>query len=98
MSKHTPAPWRSEGTRVTAKVGKRRVVVATIPNSGVAAIPVEQRRPNAQLIGAAPDLLAVLDALVAWHLTNSFGAYGTELMPVVKAARAAIAKAKGGQG
>ena len=41
------------------------------------------------------ELLAVCQALVAWHVADRDGAYGTPLFDVVREARAAIAKIVG---
>ena len=41
------------------------------------------------------ELLAVCKALVAWHVADRDGAYGTPLFDVVREARAAIAKIVG---
>ena len=59
-TKHTPGPWRVDGTDIYTKVAGSDHWVAAI----------KQRRPNsedeanAKLIAAAPDLLAALDGLL----------------------------------
>jgi len=96
--KHTKGPWHI--TEPNAINGKR--FICTEPADGVfytvaitmgdAAWSHINDAANARLIAAAPDLL---DAL-RWTLESLIDDYeGWNDMPVVKAARAAIAKAEG---
>lgn len=91
MTPHTPGPWFTNGqysSNVYADRAKRRHVAhATDPDDGSHC--TEVATANAHLIAAAPDLLAV-----AHRTAELFG--GTDSF-LGAAARAAIAKAKGGQ-
>ncbi len=107
---HTPGPWEVAGELSHLRVnrynsenpnacdGIRQIALVTqgdyeIPHYGEA-------EANARLIAAAPELLAALDELLASYvsLVNSgdAGSWNPETDAEVKAARAAIAKAKGG--
>lgn len=68
-SKHTPGPWK---TKISG--GERDVfsvkdihghVLARVSGYAISAITPEQRRANARLIAAAPDLLEALKKVVA---------------------------------
>ena len=104
MSKHTPGPWREwdDGIRgsngesvcrvyaVTGDTGKRH-------GRGVSDY-------NARLIAAAPELLEALRCLTGyaeseWRKTTGGRMNGGTSVPIehVKMARAAIAKATGGE-
>lgn len=82
MSAYTPGPWKAEGPRVYAD-RKGGSLIATM-----AWFPGEEAA-NARLIAAAPELLEALRVLV------ENGGIGPESM--FDDARAAIAKATGGQ-
>jgi hypothetical protein len=86
---HTPGPWHRgtwHGDYITARPSnscddRERTVARGISNGA-----------DLALIAAAPDLLAALEALVA-----DFDASVITTCPMLVAARAAIAKAKGVQ-
>lgn len=75
-SKHSPSPWRIE---------LWDVIVVVDANGNVVCDP---RRSNAHLIAAAPDLLAVCEALAERGAVIATTGLGDQL-------RDAIAKAKG---
>ncbi len=90
MSKHTPAPWKLEGTTTICNADQ---------TVGIAHISTYSTEPseaeaNARLIAAAPELLEALQKIVAIHMEshNPMQARGD----MHEAARAAIAKAEGG--
>jgi hypothetical protein len=91
MSKHTPGPWYIDPIKAHAN-GNRRIMaeqctpVAVVPDHLVA---------DARLIAAAPDLLEALQQVVHEWDTNPNVITYAELM---RASRAAIAKATGGEG
>lgn len=90
---HTPGPWSVEDGSILAA----EVCVAVIEDRGGYQAPPEQRRANANLIVAAPDLLAALENIVP-RFHKCCVAMGSDVEFVdeaVKDARAAIAKAKG---
>ena len=111
MTKHTPAPWEvrknphhkrrydiySEGRHI-AYVGPGHTSPEDYPEG--CAIMDEA---NADLIAAAPDMLAALERLMqvierSYGIVNYYDDGGTEAwdeMEEVKAIKAAIAKAKG---
>ena len=80
---HTPGPW-------TFAKGPHRIEVHTTPALAYAFSISDEA--NARLIAAAPDLLAALEALFEdKYLADPINA------DRMRAARAAIAKAKGGE-
>ena len=119
MAKHTPGPWMiyddgdDEDSSDIINVwiddrdgGEKYDIAAMLLDR-----PVGERKANARLIAAAPDLLAALEGLVGW-----FGLYGyllhtafdsgeidesqldwLGLHKVLDNATAAIAKARGGE-
>ena len=90
MSNHTPGPW---GVEYDGSLVMGRQVVPT-PSPDTAS--VEERKANARLIAAAPDLLDALEALiplVEWALKEQSPPYFDG--PLVVQSCVAIAKAKG---
>ncbi len=84
MSAHTPGPWVANLTPDGDKIaicGDGLVVART---TGV----TEEKQANARLIAAAPDLLQVLQDMLANHDAG-------ESIIGFETARAAIAKARG---
>lgn len=79
---HTKGPWRASGEHVFSVSGRLTVTRADYGTES-------ERLANAQLIAAAPEMLAALEDLV-----NSFEKHRPKTY--WDAARAAIAKAKGG--
>jgi hypothetical protein len=119
MSAHTPGPWaaqiiKREGAKIVgvgpfAPVGCTVAWVGADDTEQLASGRVVERlsqeaQANANIIAAAPDLLAIIEALVSMRDESDFtyeGAYeafhkgGAE--EVWERARAAIAKARGGK-
>jgi hypothetical protein len=110
MSAHTPGPWAAPTLWDASGLTQNRVTHA--PRGGeewkrdtavICVLPNDpSNRPNANIIAAAPDLLAIIEALVSMRDESDFtheGAYeafhkgGAE--EVWERARAAIAKARG---
>lgn len=84
--KHTPAPWHLD-----------EEFLAIHFNAWNGGISLHKDTPNglanARLIAAAPDLLAALEYMLREQEKEGFG----DEMPDILQARAAIAKATGGQ-
>jgi hypothetical protein len=79
MSKHTPGPWNWEGSSVR------------IPNYHT--LVILDKKPDARLIAAAPDLLFSLKALTLFLKDRTETSH--LLNVAMEQARAAIAKAEG---
>ena len=100
MSAHTPGPWkwtaaRERGCWISGVLRGRLFttdhVYPIINSPGVIdGLPVEVDKADADLIAAAPDLLAALKALLAWSTSE----YQSNKR-IDDQARAAIAKAEG---
>lgn len=100
MSKHTPGTWSDYYAKL-APVGSVAVwsdqggMVRRVALCGThEGIDLDEAEANARLIAAAPDLLEALKELVA-YATDGLGSLSDD-WNVVKDARAAIAKAEGG--
>ena len=91
MSKHTPGPWVLEspesGGRVLAQ-DERATIIHTPTGSPFNELVIA----DARLIAAAPDLLDALEELANGYKGNR---WDVGLVPRIKKARAAIAKATG---
>lgn len=93
MSKHTPGPWTfvqgGSGNWPTwnVRIGTRGVI--TLPSTAS----MEVMDADARLIAAAPDLLSALQTMLNWGNLNAY-----ERVDAMNGARAAIAKAGGGNG
>lgn len=104
-TQHTPGPWKVSHNAakqmggwktnpysiVVPVKGVSRTTVANIPDRQT--ISEEQKRANAFLIAAAPDLLEALETLV--NMAESFPSEMHKDHPDVVDARAAINKATG---
>lgn len=97
-AKHTPGPWEVN-TPVSIRMGGSSLLLLEykgrpVPMGGrllLLGVPtLGERRANAQLIAAAPDLLAALE--IAWRWQNSDLADEDEILNIMALA---IAKAKG---
>jgi hypothetical protein len=94
-AQHTPGPWR---VSLAGRTKTRGIDILNVHELRIASCPEgtwlyrdhETREANARLIAAAPDLLAALEGL--FLLLDA----GSLYEPQAYAARAAIAKAKGG--
>ena len=108
MSAHTPGPWvRDEdncgggaglvavGKSKSGKGGPRVAWTSRVVSGGVVVISDDEAKANADLIAAAPELLA---ALTEWAECCDCTAYDLDTANCVHApARSAIAKARGAQ-
>jgi hypothetical protein len=81
---HTPGPWKHNETWGLITYGKQEI--AALHSGNVA---------NARLISAAPELLEALKALLP--ITARVIQVTTDGQPILRQARAAIAKATGGE-
>jgi len=96
MIAHTPGGWIAVGRRVEHTSDKRPDVCSCAPEDfGQDGRSDKEACANALLIAAAPDLLAALKDLDA--ATDRQRRYGQPISDAQKKARAAIAKATGGQ-
>lgn len=100
--KHTPGPWQFDEVATTCgrafRIGAGEMLKA---GKGCCIIyddyhgnPENERKANARLIAAAPDLLAALKAQLAYEAAPS-GAKRPSWMELVKVRDAALAKAEG---
>lgn len=87
---HTPGPW----LHYDVFNGDKDAVIAMNPNRSVAKTTGQrvERKGNARLIAAAPDLLAALTSLIDMDVAYQRGPL---VSAAVDIARAAIAKATG---
>jgi hypothetical protein len=106
MSKHTPGPWKAqlrefpegqwflEGQwEVVSMCEPERLIAEAAPH-----IDSDSEEANARLIAAAPDLLEALISAtrcLAWHVDEHGRSHEMDEVAMERA-RAAIAKAKGG--
>lgn len=95
-SKHTPAPWKVVGDEeetyvfFTAKNGKDYQLAQVSAGEGF------NRKENARLIAAAPELLEALQGLMLWVMDEAIEAKkGGRKIGAYEAGRAALAKARG---
>lgn len=98
QTKHTPGPWHVEGDHVVTTDHMAKQLIAW-PVEGPYALPYPERRANAHLIAAAPDMLSALqEALEELGTIDGNIADGRETYvstTVIKAIEQAIAKALG---
>ena len=91
---NTPGPWRVSAAPLNPDASTRWVEVYSVdPEDDVAQVTggnLKAAQANARLIAAAPDLLAALERIASEGWTER-GAFSVQI------ARAAIAKAKGGE-
>jgi hypothetical protein len=92
---HTPGPWFAVVTDTTCG-GEPAIWEIADKNGGVIAEDVSYNPANAALIASAPDLLSALEFLLADYLAIDGESLTYSSVPADKA-RAAIAKAKGGE-
>lgn len=101
-AQHTPGPW-------TAQINQCHHAVLSLDGSDIALVRASDfdSEANARLIAGAPELLAALEPLArevgkyidhcrAMNPAVRHSGQGKELIAIHEAARAAIAKAKGG--
>lgn len=101
-AQHTPGPWKAESAKDYAS-GRHDDKRWTVHANGMPLIAIVdqyrgQAQANARLIASAPELLAALE-----RVAEDLEYFASEVPPskdecgaMAKAARAAIAKAKGG--
>ena len=89
-AKHTPGPW----SWTTDTLENRCDITLHSEATGYSILYccVKPREPNARLMAAAPDLLEALNELANGYSGNRFD---VGIVPRLKKARAAIAKATG---
>lgn len=101
--RHTPGPWKIEQELIDDPRLDIADITAPVPGTQykteIARVYCENRKgatvgPNARLIAAAPDLLAIVEGMVMYpdaknHIAAKFPG-------LIKQAEAAIAKAQGG--
>lgn len=90
VNKHTPGPWvfRHEGEELPAVLMPR--------DDGFGYVAQCNRAEDARLMGAAPELLATLNAIVErWDSFDDPSQGPEPLDTLIEAARVAITKAKG---
>ena len=96
MSAHTPSPW----TFVQSGTGDFPIWNVRIGTRGLITLPatagMETMDADARLIAAAPELLEALQNLVATSYMGKLLRGDNPSTPQLAAARAAIAKATGG--
>ena len=101
-TQHTPGPWHISGSTVKGPHPKDpqnrlRIVAQTVFDKGTW---IDETRANARLIAAAPELLEVLKLAISAHgvmLTTNPPQEAWKTYGVESKARAAIAKATGGE-
>lgn len=97
--KHTPGPWGIHKLRPTMVYPSHLVFDQRgflVAEGRAAGGPLRQATANAKLIATAPELLAALEATLA-YLPHAASGASDVIHPVLSRARAALAKAKGHQ-
>lgn len=96
-TKHTPGPWRAQGKYKTEISGPEGTYI--IADLGRPSDPevCGLMQADARLIAAAPELLAVLAELVECVGYENEKHLGDGTLMVLDGARAAIARARGGE-
>lgn len=99
---HTPGPWRHhydkyDGDSIQANQKPIQFVVRRFQDPDTCYDVVDiPNTADAHLIAAAPELLEALEGLVG-ELARQFPAMALDNCPATRKARAAIARAKGGE-
>jgi hypothetical protein len=100
QAKHTEGPWNAKArsqdgigdfTNEVRVYGPR--VSYWVADCGMEE---PERLANARLIASAPDLLAALESLYKATMIEPYGGTASDMTAALNAARAAIAKARGG--
>jgi hypothetical protein len=96
-AKHTPGPWDVNGIDTEKiRIGSRKMsdvaIVYNQPNRFDGSLSKSRKR-NAELIAAAPDLLAACELVERWMLGGQPGPFSDQ--KILEIVGAAIAKAKG---
>lgn len=106
MNQHTPGPWavtnhahgtviNMESSRKTRSGASRYAVIGGFDASDSEQF--QEAQANARLISAAPELLEALQGMLSLDDEHQRGADDQDVCFEVQQARAAIAKATGGQ-
>lgn len=93
---HTPGPWSRNippARKYSTIFAGRNTHIAMVQSTGLTDLEIEA---NTDLIAAAPDLLAALEALTEWGRTWTSPIGTNSPLNLLIAACAAITKAKGG--
>ena len=92
--KHTEGPWEAcdDGTAVRNSLTDNRIIALT--DEDILMAP-EERRANARLIAAAPEMLAALEEIHRLVILAQTDPGSGELFEIQEQARALIAKARG---
>ena len=102
-AKHTPGPWTArinDWSRWDILYAKGILASVSKSDDPASPTPVSEIEANARLIAAAPELLAALELLLAFHEPDSLSDQNHDTRLRVEAdnawlsARAALAKAK----
>jgi hypothetical protein len=89
-TQHTPGPWEKEGATILQGITKKEICKMSGKNE-------EIQNANARLIAAAPELLSACQAfLELFQSGKNSERRNPYSRPEIKAAIAAITKAKGG--
>jgi hypothetical protein len=99
MSAHTPGPWTTVGPAVIAPAlegGLQQIAECwRHPQGGFLCPDITEAAANAQLIAAAPDLLALMrDLTTVWDAYDADGP--VPLDQIISRARAIVARVEGG--
>lgn len=96
-TEHTPGPWAYAGNgNITTQAAHYGFTVASVDTfTGRSCCPDEERRANARLIAAAPDMLAALEGLLTNAPAPKSVKQDYHYMVSREAAKRAIAKARG---
>ncbi len=104
MSNHTPGPWYIDADEPEAKGIPITNGAGFIADVGTLGPSDDEDRANARLVAAAPDLLAALEEVTTELFWMDHGprdsdrkAFARRVEELRGLARAAIAKAKGGE-
>lgn len=98
MKKHTPGPWSIKVGPSEYAIGTKYGIICDMRLPNEYGVPITEIDANADLISAAPELLAAAEAIIAnwpayWIILPS---WPPEYKQRLDALKAAISKAKGG--
>lgn len=94
--KHTPAEWQALRMGRLSTTSCPTIATCDLTSTGrPQQRPVSEQIANARLIATAPDLLAVLKAIVAATSNCGYDCRQGDIMDAVKLAKSVIAKAEG---
>ena len=93
-AKHTPGPWRV-GQNCGIVGGKYGSPVCDLPSASMLAGSIAEHTANANLIAAAPDLLAALETIAIRANLRDDDDPSRECAHILSVARAVIRRARG---